>query len=581
MNLYPLRALAAAVAAALMLPACTDSDDNIEPPAQLTAADPSPQLTAAEPSRLPGSCSELAGRLTAPANTTITDVTHQSAGDGAGSGPGQAAASPEHCIVTGRMFERTSPVDGHDYAISFELRLPLDWNGRFYHQGNGGMDGNVVPAMGGIGTGPVPSALARGFAVLSSDAGHDGTRGPAFGIDPQARLDYGYQAVGKLTPVAHQVIETAYGRAPDRNYFGGCSNGGRHAMVAAARYGDVYDGILAGSPGFRLPLSALANIAGAQLYAGIAEAPDNLASAFTNEERRLVANAVLEQCDALDGLDDGIVHDTWTCQARFDVDTHVPTCSDSRDGTCLTAEQKDVLQQVFAGPTTARGTLIYNSFPYDPGIAGNDVTFWEFLAPLMMDSGAVGMVFQVPPEDPDGFSGPQFSLSADLDDKLERLYTTGAIYTESAMDFMTPPDAANLETLRERGGRMIVYHGVSDRIFSVDDTRDWYEALDAVNDGHAADFARFFPVPGMNHCSGGPATDSFDALDALVAWVESGEAPERIIAAARGPGTGGQPNNNVPEDWASDRTRPLCAYPAVARYSGSGDPERAENFICD
>jgi hypothetical protein len=571
MHVHRYRKAAAAVAAALLLPACGGTDDHAR-----TAA----TMAAAEPGSLIGSCTDLAARLDTPADTTITGVTL--APSDSGQPGGQATAGlPEHCVVTGRMFERVGAIDGHEYAISFEMRLPLDWNGRFYHQGNGGMDGNVVPALGSVGAGPVPSALARGFAVLSSNAGHDGSRGPAFGIDPQARLDYGYQAVEKLTPVAHDIIEAAYGRAPDRNYFGGCSNGGRHAMIAAARYGDIYDGILAGAPGFRLPLSALANIAGAQLYSPLADAPQNLASAFTNDERTLLADAVLAQCDALDGLTDGIVHDTWTCQAQFDIEAHVPTCDGERDGTCLTVAQKDVLSQVFAGPTTTRGTRIYNSFPYDPGIAGNDVAFWEFMAPLMMDSGAVAMVFQVPPADPDGFNGPEFALSVDLDEALERLYTTDAVYTEAAMEFMTPPDAANLATLRERGGRMIVYHGASDRIFSVDDTRDWYEAVDAINDGRAADFVRFFPVPGMNHCSGGPATDSFDALGALIAWVEGGEAPDRMIASARGPGSGGQPNANVPDDWAPDRTRPLCPYPSVARYTGSGDPERAENFVCD
>src|SRR5262249_9985993 len=128
----------------------------------------------------------------------------------------------------------------------------------FFHQGNGGIDGSVVTATGSFGGGPLTNALQQGFAVLSSDAGHSGSLGPAFGLDPQARLDYGYQAVGKLTPMAKQVVALAYGRGPDRSYFGGCSNGGRHTLVAAARYPEDYDGFLAGSPGFHLPLAALA-----------------------------------------------------------------------------------------------------------------------------------------------------------------------------------------------------------------------------------------------------------------------------------------------------------------------------------
>ena len=151
------------------------------------------------------------------------------------------------------------------------MRLPKDWNGRFFYQANGGIDGSVGTATGGIGGGgPLNNALNMGFAVLSSDAGHVGSQGPFFGIDPQARLDYGYQAVGKLTPMARSALKTAYGKEPDRSYLGGCSNGGRHAMVAAARYAEQYDGILAGDPGTRLPLAAIANIAGAQKYNALA-----------------------------------------------------------------------------------------------------------------------------------------------------------------------------------------------------------------------------------------------------------------------------------------------------------------------
>ena len=174
-------------------------------------------------------------------------------------------------------------------------------------------------ATGSFGGGPLTSALLQGFAVLSSDAGHTLAQGgPAFGLDPQARLDYGYQAVGALTPMAKQLIAAAYGKAPDRSYFGGCSNGGRHTLIAAARYANDYDGYLAGAPGYRLPLAALANIFGAQRYATVATAdpstPAGLETAFTAAERKTVADAVLARCDALDGAADGLVQDTRACQ---------------------------------------------------------------------------------------------------------------------------------------------------------------------------------------------------------------------------------------------------------------------------
>ena len=148
------------------------------------------------------------------------------------------------------------------------------------------------------------------------------------------------------------------------------------------------------------------------------------------------------------------------------------------------------------------------------------------------------------------------------------------------MSFMTPPNAASLGTLKNRGAKMLVYHGTSDPIFSSDDTTSWYESLRAANSGDASNFARFFRVPGMNHCSGGPATDQFDMLTPLVNWVEKGQAPDSVTASARGAGNAGGVNADVPAGWAANRTRPLCAYPKVARYKGSGSIEDAANFSC-
>lgn len=533
------------------------------------------QLAPAIGATLSGTCADLAGRIAGMANTTITAVTTVAAGTLTVAGK----PVPEHCRVQGSMYSRVSAVDGNNYAIGFEMRLPIAWNGRFLHQGNGGLDGAVSTATGATGGGPLTHALFQGFAVLSSDAGHAGALGAAFGIDPQARLDYGYQAVGKLTPMARSVIAAAYDKGPDRSYFAGCSNGGRHAMVAATRYANDYDGILAGAPGYNLPKAALANMAGAQLYAGVATNPADLSTGFTTAERTLVGAAVLARCDVLDGASDGMVLNTAACQIAFSLDRDVPTCAGARDGTCLSAAQKTAIGKIFSGPTTSNGTRIYASFPYDPGIAGSGVPFWEFFAPLVLDSGAMAHVFKVPPTSPAGFNGPAFTLSADLDLLAQQILATDTLYTESSMSFMTPPTPANMATLRDRGGKIIVYHGVSDPIFSVDDTEAWYTGLQAVNLGYAQAFARFFRVPGMNHCSGGPATDQFDALTALVDWVEYGRAPDRIVASARGAGNPGGANADLPAGWSATRTRPLCPYPQAAQYIG-GDVESADSFAC-
>jgi feruloyl esterase len=486
-----------------------------------------------------------------------------------------------HCVVQGSMFKRTSPVDGNTYAIGFEMRLPNNWNGRLFYQANGGLDGSVLPATGdsfGVVAGP-DDALHQGFAVISSDAGHGGF-GAAFGVDPQARLDYGYEAAAKLTPMAKAVIEIAYGKGPDRSYFGGCSNGGRHTLVGAARLGDQYDGFLAGDPGFNLPKAATANIAGVQAYAALAAPSTDPSTAFTAAERTLVSNAVLTKCDALDGSSDGLVQDTTACQSAFNLDRDVPTCAGNRDGTCLSAAQKTVIAKLFAGATTSAGAKIYSSFPYDNGFSSTDFASWKFTVPILLDSGAVGLVFQVPPEDPTTFNGQTFALNANVDTMVSKINATNATYTESAMSFMTPPHPTDLSVLKNRGAKLMVYHGTADPIFSSDDTTAFYEGLRAANNGDASNFARFYRIPGQSHCGDGPSTDQFDMLTPLVAWVEQGQAPDSVIASVRGPGNPAGANADVPASWSATRTRPLCAYPKVARYNGTGSIETAASFSC-
>jgi pimeloyl-ACP methyl ester carboxylesterase len=534
-----------------------------------------PQLQAALSATLT-SCTDLTSKISFP-NTTITAASNVDAG------VLQVAGKPvpAHCKVTGSMFPRTSAVDGNSYAIGFEIRMPVAWNGRFYYQGNGGIDGSVVTATGSVGGGPaLTNALNMGFAVISSDAGHAGSLGPFFGIDPQARLDYGYQAAAKLTPMAKSAIKSAYGKEPDRSYFGGCSNGGRHTMVAAARMPDQYDGYLVGNPGYRLPLAAIANIAAIQGYATVATDPADPSTGYTAAEQKLVANAVLGKCDALDGATDGLVQDTAACQAAFNLDRDVPTCTGARDGTCLSAAQKSVIGKRFSGATTSAGSKIYSSFPYDGGIGSGNTRFWNFTAPLVLDSGAVAFIWEAPPENRATFNGPAFALGGSVDAMLARIQATTDVYVENALSFMTPPNPSDLSKLKNRGAKMMVYHGTSDPIFSSDDTTTWYESLRAANNGDAGNFARFYRVPGMTHCSDGISTDQFDMLTPLVNWVEKGEVPDSVVASARGPGNAATVNPDVPATWSPTRTRPLCPYPKVARYKGSGDIESAGSFVC-
>lgn len=504
-------------------------------------------------------------------------------------GPAVPNSAPvgAHCLVKGQMRPRKGS-DGQDYAIGFEMRLPQAWNGRFYHQANGGIDGVVQPALGALGGGPITGALAQGFAVISSDAGHTGRQNPRFGAEPQARADYGYQAVGALTPMAKALIAAAYGKGPDRSYIGGCSNGGRHTLVAAARHGAHYDGYLVGAPGYRLPNAALAQLWAAPQWRALAtpEAtmphPFNpaariadLGTALTAAERQTIAGRIVARCDALDGAADGIVADVAACQATFDLSRDVPTCTADRNGQCLTAPQKRLLAAVYAGGRTPSGQLVYSSFPWDPAIGGANWALWKFVNSQVLDP-AAGYIFMTPPRSVDPFN-------LDIDAAYKAIFATDATFTESADFQITPPgkdDPRNLAVLRARGSKMILYHGVGDAIFSADDTVAFMHRLDRALGGRAADFARYFPVPGMAHCSGGPSTDQFDALGPLVRWVEQGVAPEGIAARARGPGSAGGANPEVPATWAAGRARTLCPWPAVSRYKGTGSFEDAASYSC-
>jgi feruloyl esterase len=277
-----------------------------------------------------------------------------------------------------------------------------------------------------------------------------------------------------------------------------------------------------------------------------------------------------------------MIQDTTACQTVFDFERDVPTCRGPRDGTCLQAAQKRAIAPIFSGAVDGKGERFYASFPFDSGHSSSDSAFWEFFVPLSIDSAATALIWGVPPANPKAFDGRAYALSTPIDAMLRAVAATDATYRESALSFMLPMQPTKLETLKRRGARIIVYHGVSDAIFSVNDTREWYEALRAENGGDASDFARFFRVPGMTHCAGGPSTDQFDLLSALVDWVENGRAPESVVAHARGAGNAVGVNRDVPSSWSPDRSRPLCPYPSVARLRpGAADLESADSFHCE
>jgi feruloyl esterase len=344
---------------------------------------------------------------------------------------------------------------------------------------------------------------------------------------------------------------------------------------------DEYDGYLAGAPGYRLPLAAIASQFGAKQYATVATNASDLSTAFTADERATLAAAVVARCDALDGAADGIIEDTDTCQKTFDFSRDVPTCDGPRNGHCLSIAQKAAIAPIFSGAVDGRGRVFYAGFPFDSGHNSGDAVWWEFIVPLQIDSAGTAIIWGVPPRNPASFNGAAYALQTPIDEMLKAVAATDATYTESALSFMLPVQPTNLAQVRDRGAKVIVYHGVSDAIFSVNDTTRWYRDLQAANGGDASEFARYFRVPGMAHCGGGPSTDQFDLLTPLVAWVEQGQAPGRVVAQARGVGNAVGTNRDVPANWAPDRSRPLCAYPMVARLrTGATDLEHADSFEC-
>ena len=527
-------------------------------------------------------CGQLASAVKGVAQLDITGTRSEPADD-----KGHLA----HCVVTGKLNDRAGD-DGKRYAIGFEMRLPQGWNQRFLHQVNGGNDGVVVPAFGPQAA-TLPDALARGFAVISSNAGHDGedpanlatglVRGNVFGLDRQARRDYGYTATDALWPVAQGLIQAHYGKPPQRNYMAGCSNGGRHGMVAASRQGSRYDGILASAPGFNLPKAAVQHAWDVQAWRSVD--PD-IRRAFSPADLKLVADKVLARCDALDLLVDGIVADTARCQKAFRLSDL--QCQAGKADGCLSAAQVAALTRSWSGPRNSRGQQLYSDWPVDPGIAGAGWRTWKLESSVppwdrmpiiaVMGAGSLAYLFTTPPTPVRGGSADllDFLSRFDFDRDAPKIFATDAQFPESPMAVMTPPDAANplLADFARKGGKLIVLHGVADPVFSVNDTLHWAERLQAnLGLAKAGQVARVFPVPGMGHCQGGPATDQVDALGALVDWVEKGQAPDKLIAKVN------PANKEVPANWSPQRSRPLCPHPQVMRYAG-GDVESAASFRC-
>ncbi len=488
------------------------------------------------------SCASMAETKLAGFDLTVTKAAEVPAGEV--NTPRLHAKFPAYCRIDGSIDPHTG-IDGKAYAIGFSLALPDDWNGRFLFQGGGGLDGVVRPPFGEGASGDDP-ALARGFAVVSTNSGHEakGFDG-SFKNDQKAGLDFAYVAIGRVTVLAKDLITAYYGKPIAHSYFVGCSTGGREGMTSSERYPYYFDGIVVGAPAMRTHFSNLAIDRASALDNRIApkgaDGQPVTDMAFSPSDRTLVLNTLLDQCDKLDGLADGMIEAPLACH----FDPSVLTCKGEKTDKCLTGAEVDTLKQAFEAPKNSLGQTLYSAHPYDTGMA---------MAPK---TGIPG--FMLGSLDP--ITGPNHSTTIDVD--AQEL----AARADALQVLIDTWGWTNLSSFRGHGGKIMYYHGLSDPWFSAFDTLNYFRRMEAANGGaaEAAKFSRFYLVPGMGHCGGGPATlDQFDMLTKIVDWVEKDQAPASVTAT----GT----------DYPG-RSRPLCPYPTYARYE-KGDANKAASFTC-
>jgi feruloyl esterase len=461
---------------------------------------------------------------------------------------------PAFCRVTAEV----SPTA--DSVIKLEVWLPADgWNGKYQGQGNGGFAGMIDYR--GLG-----AAIKRGYATAGTDTGHVGFDAAWALGHPEKVIDFGYRGLHEMTLKAKAIIEAFYGDNPQRSYFASCSDGGREALMEAQRFPQDYDGILAGAPA-----NFWTHLLVDAIWVTEATTLDQ-ASYIPAGKLNAIGAAVVAACDAQDGVPDGLLNDPRQC--NFDPATLL--CKAAESDRCLTAPQVVALKKIYAGPRDSAGHQLFPG--YLPG-AEEGPGGWS----LWITGPAPGRSLKA-------FFGTQ--------------YFTNMVYEQAGWDYKTfnidqAPQLAdnrtgralnatdpNLNPFRDRGGKLILYHGWGDAAIPAPNTINYYKSVVAtMGRANSDSFMRLFMVPGMQHCSGGPGPSSFgqgadyppfdsehNIYTALERWVEQGVAPSKITATKY--------VNDVDPAKGVKMTRPLCPYPQVAKYKGSGDTNDASNFVC-
>jgi feruloyl esterase len=524
-------------------------------------------LAWANPATAKASAVDPAQRCAAIARIALADTTLTAtllpAGPYAGANAqanGVSVDLPAYCRVTGTIKPAPRSI------IHFEVWLPADsWNGKFQGAGNGGYAGDIN-YRGGLVEG-----VQRGYAVASTDTGHAGSAlVPQWAVgNPDAQIDYGYRAVHLTAVEAKAIITAFYDRRPRLSIFSSCSNGGRQALMEAQRYPQDYDGIIAGAPAYDFTRLAQVFLWDGQ---SLTRTPgSNLPPA----KLPAIQAAILAQCDALDGVKDGLIRDPRQC--RFEAKTLL--CAGAETDHCLTPDQAEALDRIHAGPPSSRARRIGYAASGAEAYPGGWSPWISAADPMATAANVFGLGLAHAFAGMDSLTFATFDPLRDgpvLDARLGPVLDA------------TDPDLA---PFFGRGGRLILYHGWSDAAVPPEMTIDYYDAVMARLGPDASRSMRMFLVPGMEHCNAGPGLNSFgqgappppgsDPADdigaAMEAWIEHGRAPDQLVAVSA-------------KNWAAatndrrladvQRSGLLCAYPDMAIWDGRSDPDKAESYRC-
>ena len=477
-------------------------------------------------------CERLSRSLSLPSTTVLrAEVVAGGTFAPAGGGPAAArvaASLPAFCRVELKI------APSSDSDIRSEIWLPVaNWNGKFLQVGNGAWGGSIQYAALG-------DALLRGYAAASTDTGHTGTDASFALGHPEKLVDFGYRSVHETAVQGQATVTALYGLKPRLSYFNGCSGGGRMSFMEAQRFPGDFDGIIAGAPGYNRTDVAFQTL-------GMAQATHVSPESFIPASKyRLLHQAALDKCDALDGLKDGLIGDPTKC--RFD--PGVLKCKSGDGPGCLTEAQVVAARRIYA-PVIDPKTGAQVSSGLEPG----SELQWGSVAGHEPHSMYNDLLRFVVMRDPN-WSYRTLDVGRQLE--LARKADNGVL---SATSLQLSPFVSH-------GGKLLIYHGWGDQNIPPRESVNYYNGVVRTMGKEKADEAvRLFMVPGMGHCGGGDGPNEFDTLAALEHWREDGKAPSEILAS------------QVRDGYVS-RTRPLCPYPQVAKYTGTGSTDDAKNFEC-